>query len=109
MWNASLIAGDAASEIRKIKEQPGANIMKYGVSELDRTLVANHLVAEYNLSIVPTRVGGGKRAFEDVEGSLLNLQCVDTHRFSNGVVVLNYVPRWQFTLILRQGDSIRAP
>jgi dihydrofolate reductase len=92
-WNASLIAGDAASEIRKIKEQPGAHIMKYGVSELDRTLVANHLVDEYHLSIVPTRVGRGKRAFEDVDGSLLNLQCVDTHRFSNGVVVLNYVPR----------------
>jgi dihydrofolate reductase len=92
-WNASLIAGDAASEIRKIKEQPGANIMKYGVSELDRTLVANHLVDEYHLWIVPTRVGRGKRAFEDVDGSLLTLKCVDAHCFSNGVVVLNYVPR----------------
>lgn len=36
-WNASLIAGDVAAELATIKKQPGANIMKYGISDLDRT------------------------------------------------------------------------
>lgn len=92
-WNASLITADAVAEIRRVKEQPGATILKYGISELDRTLLANNLVDEYDLWILPTRVGRGKRAFEDVEASSLNLVCIDTHRFSNGSVILKYVPR----------------
>ena len=64
-WNASLIKGDVAAEIAKIKRQSGKNIMKYGFSSLDRTLVANNLVEEFGLC--PTYVGAGKRAFEDVD------------------------------------------
>jgi dihydrofolate reductase len=41
--------------------------MKYGVSSLNRTLVANNLVEEFSLWIMPTYVGAGKRAFEDVD------------------------------------------
>jgi dihydrofolate reductase len=80
-WNASLIEGDVAAEIAKIKQQRGGNILKYGVSNLDQTLLANKLVDEYQLSIVPTRVGYGKRAFRDVDPSLVNLELGDRHRF----------------------------
>lgn len=92
-WNAALISGDVAAEIAKIKKQPGGNIIKYGVSELDRTLVANKLVDEYQLWVVPKRVGEGKRAFEDVDPSLLTLDLLGTHRFTNGVVIIKYAPR----------------
>ncbi len=81
-----------AAEIAKIKRQSGKNIMKYGVSSLDRTLVANNLVDEFSLSIIPTYVGAGKRAFEDVD-TRVNLDLVDTHQFKNGVVILTYVPK----------------
>jgi dihydrofolate reductase len=86
-WNASLIAGDLATELAEVKRQPGGSIMKYGVSVLDRTLVANKLVDECQLWMLPTRVGEGKRAFQDVDPTLLNLELVDTHRFRNGVVI----------------------
>jgi dihydrofolate reductase len=92
-WNASLIEGDVATAIARIKKEPGGNILKYGVGNLDRTLLVSRLVDEYRLSILPTRVGHGKRAFEDVEPSLLALDLVGTHRFKNGVVTLTYVPR----------------
>ena len=39
-WNASLIAGDAATELAKVKQQRGGNIMKYGVTQLDQALQA---------------------------------------------------------------------
>ncbi|MER8704122.1 MULTISPECIES: dihydrofolate reductase family protein [unclassified Mesorhizobium] len=91
-WNASLIEGDVAAEIARIKQQTGGNILKYGVSNLDQTLLANRLVDEYQLSIVPTRVGLGKRAFQDVDPSLVKLELIDTHRFKNGVITLTYVP-----------------
>jgi dihydrofolate reductase len=94
-WNASLIDGDVATKLAEVKREPGGNIMKYGISELDRTLVANTLVDEYHIWVLPTRVGQGKRAFEDIDPSLLKLDLVDTHRFANGVVILNYVARGQ--------------
>ncbi|MEI9431383.1 dihydrofolate reductase family protein [Mesorhizobium sp. Cs1299R1N3] len=90
-WNAALINGDVAEALAALKRQPGGDILKYGVSQLDRTLLSAGLVDEYHLSIVPTWVGHGKRAFDDV-GSI-NLDLVGTHRFDNGVVTLTYVPR----------------
>lgn len=90
-WNATLLDGDVAQALAAIKRQPGGDILKYGVSQLDRTLLSSGLVDEYHLSIVPTWVGHGKRAFDDV-GSI-NLDLVGTHRFDNGVVTLTYVPR----------------
>jgi len=88
-WNASLIKGDAAAELARIK-QDGANLLKYGITELDATLLAHGLIDEYHIWIMPTRVGTGKRAFQDVDASLLALELINTHPFSNGVVVLNY-------------------
>ncbi|WP_246689075.1 dihydrofolate reductase family protein [Mesorhizobium sp. WSM4310] len=90
-WNATLLDGDVAESLAALKRQPGGDILKYGVSQLDRTLLCAGLVDEYHLSIVPTRVGHGKRAFEDV-GSI-SLDLAGTHRFDNGVVTLTYVPR----------------
>lgn len=93
-WNASLIKGDVAAELAKIKQQqPGGNIVKYGITNLDRTLLAAGLVDEYQIWVIPKVVGEGKRAFEDVDNDLVRLKLVDTHRFKNGVMVLTYVPQ----------------
>ncbi|RUW50644.1 dihydrofolate reductase family protein [Mesorhizobium sp. M8A.F.Ca.ET.021.01.1.1] len=90
-WNATLLDGDVVQALAAIKRQPGGDILKYGVSQLDRTLLGAGLVDEYHLSIVPTWVGHGKRAFDDV--GPVDLDLVGTHRFANGVVTLTYVPR----------------
>ena len=89
-WNASLIEGDVAEGLAAIKAQDGGDILKYGISQLDQTLLASKLVDEYQLSIVPTRVGYGKRAFQDVDPSLVRLELTDTRRFDSGVVTLTY-------------------
>lgn len=91
-WNGSIIQGDVGTALAKEKNRPGKKIIKYGVSQLDRTLLAHHLVDEYNIWIMPTRVGAGKRIFADVESDQLKLELTSTHRFRNGVVVLNYTP-----------------
>jgi dihydrofolate reductase len=92
-WNASLLKGDVAKELAKLKRENGGHIMKYGVTALDRTLLDNKLVDEYDLWIIPTRVGQGKRAFADIEADKLDLELLRTHRFANGGVVLTYRPR----------------
>jgi dihydrofolate reductase len=93
-WNASVISGEVGATLRALKEQSGGTIMKYGVSQLDRTLLANKLVDEYGLWIVPTVVRKGKRAFEDVGPSLPKLDLVDVRRFNNGSAILRYSPRY---------------
>ncbi|MGF0248666.1 dihydrofolate reductase family protein, partial [Rhodococcus erythropolis] len=70
-WNASLIEGDVAAELARIKQQPGGNIVKYGITSLDRTLRAAGLVDEYQIWVIPKVVGEGKRAFEDVDNDLV--------------------------------------
>jgi dihydrofolate reductase len=93
-WNASVISGEVGATLRALKEQSGGAILKYGVSQLDRTLLANRLVDEYNLWIVPTVVRQGKRAFEDVAASLPKLDLVDVRRFNSGSAILRYSPRY---------------
>jgi dihydrofolate reductase len=84
--------GRRGQELATLKSQAGGHILKYGVSKLDRTLLHNGLVDEYDLWIMPTRVGQGKRAFADVDADKLNLEFIRTHQFGNGVVILKYRP-----------------
>lgn len=89
-WNASLLKGDVAKALAALKSQTGGNILKYGVTALDRTLLNQNLVDEYDLWIMPTCVGQGKRAFADIAADQVNLELIRTHRFRNGVVTLTY-------------------
>ena len=92
-WNATVIAGDLPTELREIKHQSGGDIMKYGITQLDNTLLASGLVDEYHLWIMRLRVGEGKRTFADVDPSLVNLELFATHTFQNGAVTLSCFAR----------------
>lgn len=92
-WNAEIIEGDVVAAIAKLKQEPGGTILKYGLTQLDQTLLSAGLIDEFQLSIIPTKVGAGKRAFEDIEPADLRLELTDTHRFDNGVMLMTYVPR----------------
>jgi dihydrofolate reductase len=92
-WNDSLFKGDVAKELAALKSQTGGHILKYRVTALDRTLLDSRLVDEYDLWIMPTHVGQGKRAFADIDTNKLNLELIRTHQFGNGVVALTYRPR----------------
>ena len=49
------------------------------------------LVDEYHLWIMPLRLGEGKRAFADVDASLVNLELFATHTFKNGALIVSYL------------------
>src|SRR5215213_7748184 len=38
-WNATLIKGDVAEEIRKLKQEPGKSLLQYGVGKLTHTML----------------------------------------------------------------------
>jgi dihydrofolate reductase len=89
-WNANLIEGDVAEEIRKLKEQPGQNILQYGSGELTRTLLQHGLVDEFRILVYPVAVGGGQHIFENIEKFPMKL--LEAKPFSTGVVALHYQP-----------------
>ena len=92
-WNATLLRGDAAEEVARLKEQPGGNIVKYGTGELDRTLVEHGLVDEFHFWYFPVILGAGKHLFEGAGFDTTHLKLADISRFESGIVVHVYVPR----------------
>ena len=89
-WNNStLIKGDVAEEIAKLKRQPGKDITSIGSGTLVRSLLQNSLLDELRLMIHPIVLDGGKRLFEDGRDREA-LKLVDSRRFATGVIYLTY-------------------
>jgi dihydrofolate reductase len=91
-WNATLLGSDVVAAIERLKGRPGKDLIKYGNSRLDATLLRAGLVDELHVWIMPVVVGSGQRIFEDVETSSLKLTLTDVHKLRNGSVVLTYIP-----------------
>jgi dihydrofolate reductase len=90
-WNATLLGSDVVAAIEQLKAQPGKDLIKYGNSRLDATLLSAGLVDELRVWIMPVVVGGGQRIFEDVETSSIKLALTEVHKLRNGSVVLTYL------------------
>jgi dihydrofolate reductase len=91
-WNATLLGPDIVSAIRDLKAQPGKDLIKYGNSRLDATLLRAGLVDELRLWIMPVVVGSGQRIFATVDTSSLRLTLTDVSKLRNGSAVLTYAP-----------------
>jgi len=91
-WNNStLITGDVAEEVSRLKQRLGQDILIGGSGELVNTLMGHDLIDEYRLMVFPVVVGSGKHLFG--EGSATKtLQLMETKTFASGVVVLSYEP-----------------
>jgi dihydrofolate reductase len=92
-WNNStLIGGDIAEGVGRLKQQDGKDILVFGSGELVRTLMENDLIDEYRLMVHPVVVGEGKRLFGDA-GEVRDLRLVDTKQVGpDGVLILTYRP-----------------
>jgi dihydrofolate reductase len=87
-WNATIIKGDLATEVAKLKEQPGRDLLIYGSGDLVDELTRHGLIDEYRLMVHPVIVGSGKRLFNGLATTTLHL--VDTTGTDTGVVALTY-------------------
>jgi len=91
-WNNStLIKGNVAEEISRLKRQPGKDIGITGSVTLVQSLLQEDLLDELGLMIHPIVLGSGKRLFED-GGDQKALELVDSKTFSTGVLYLTYQP-----------------
>ncbi|WP_406229897.1 dihydrofolate reductase family protein [Nocardia sp. NBC_01009] len=90
-WNATILQGDVTEAVRVLKEQDGADILKFGTGSLSHLLLDNKLVDEYHFWIFPTIAGAGTRLFEGRDVS--HLELLDTTTFKSGIVVHRLAPR----------------
>jgi len=87
--NSELVSGDAAYEIRKLKEQNGPELQVHGSGKLIQTLLKNDLVDEFRLKIFPITLGAGKRLFS--EGAVpAGFRLVDCKTTPRGVIASVY-------------------
>ena len=89
--NSTLIRGDVAQELRRIKREPGKDISITGSATLVRSLLRDGLIDELRLLLHPIVVGSGRRLFED-GGDRVPLKLVESRTFSTGVLYLTYAP-----------------
>ncbi|MFC8342842.1 dihydrofolate reductase family protein [Streptomyces sp. NPDC057280] len=89
-WNATVLAGEAAETVAKLKQQPGGDIVMYGSFTLTRTLLEQNLIDELNLGVHPLVVGEGRRLFDSA--SPRSLRFVSATPNATGVVTLTYAP-----------------
>lgn len=90
-WNATLLKGDLAEELSRLKQEDGQDILVFGSGRLVQTLHERGLIDEYRFMVFPVVLGSGQRLFQDgKEARALKLN--EARTFNSGVVVLSYQP-----------------
>ena len=90
--NSTVIKGDIAEEVSKLKGQPGGDILVNGSAQLVGTLVEHDLVDEYRLMVFPVVLGSGKRLFGETSDKK-SLRLTGSQPVGpDGVIVLTYEP-----------------
>jgi len=89
--DATLIGGDVAGEVARLKQQPGGPIGLHGSPTLVESLVQAGLVDELRLEIYPVVAGTGARLFRDGAASK-RLRLLASQTSSNGVIIASYGP-----------------
>jgi dihydrofolate reductase len=86
-WNSTLLKGDVADAVGKLKEEPGEDLLIYGSGALVNTLMPHNLIDEYRLMIYPLVLGRGRRFFRDGNDKTA-LALKRTETASTGVTML---------------------
>lgn len=89
---AQVVRGDAVSEVRRLKEGEGQQMVLWGSLSLAHALMAADLIDEYHLQLCPTLVGAGRRLFPDRD-AYARLRRVAMRTYDTGVVFLHYEPQ----------------
>jgi dihydrofolate reductase len=89
--NSTLLQGDGADAVAKLKKQPGKDLVILGSGELVKSLMRRNLIDMYVLQIHPLLLGAGRRLFSE-DGSYAALKLVDCKTTSTGVIIATYLP-----------------
>ncbi len=91
-WNAKLLEGDAADAVRKLKEQDGGDLLKFGTGSFSKTLLEHKLVDEYHFWVFPV-LADGETMFAGQGLDIHHLELLGTTTFKSGIVVHKLAPK----------------
>lgn len=87
--NTSVLSGDVAGAVHKLKAEGGGDILIYGSAGLVHTLLPHGLVDEVRMMIYPTVLGRGTRLFPAGYTSTLELKQI--RPLGSGIVHAEYL------------------
>ena len=88
-WNNStVLKGELADEVGKLKQEHDGDIVVHGSAQLAQALIERHLVDELRLMVYPVLLGSGKRLFG--ESGKKTLRLTDSKVVGDGVAILVY-------------------
>ena len=89
--DTTVLSGDLAAAIGRLKAKPGGELQVHGSGTLIRWLLDNDLVDEMTLLVVPVVLGQGTRLFPDT-GPDMAFDLVESRADSKGVTIQVYRP-----------------
>ncbi|MEL6391550.1 MAG: dihydrofolate reductase family protein, partial [Bacteroidota bacterium] len=87
--NLTFYNGDLKSLVQQLKQSRGQNIFCDGGAEIVTLLLAEKLIDEIILSIIPILIGDGIRLFKNQRPEQ-ELQLVSSKKYDSGLVQLHY-------------------
>jgi dihydrofolate reductase len=91
-WNnTNLVKGDLATEMRKLKQEPGPDMVILGSGSIVSQLAQEGLIDEYQIVVNPIALGAGRTMFDGIKEKL-RLKLTKSRAFNNGNVLLCYEP-----------------
>jgi dihydrofolate reductase len=89
-WNNStVLTGDVAEEVSKLKQDVDGVILVAGSAQLVQTLLEHDLVDELRLMVFPVVLGRGKRLFGETSDKK-RLRLTDSKAVGDGITILTY-------------------
>jgi dihydrofolate reductase len=89
--NSTVLSGDLATEVSRLKEEVDGDIVVHGSAQLAQALVEQGLVDELRLMVFPVVLGSGKRLFGETSDKK-PLRLSDSRTVGDGVAILIYEP-----------------
>jgi dihydrofolate reductase len=91
-WNNStVLEGDVAESVSKLKAEQDGDIVVHGSAQLVQALIEHDLVDELRLMVFPVVLGSGKRLFGETSDKK-SLRLTDSKTVGDGVALLIYEP-----------------
>ena len=90
-WNATVLQGDVADAVSRLRREAGRDILMYGSATLAHSLIERDLIDEFRLMIHPIVVGHGRHLFER-GASNKTLKLRSTTTTATGIVIAVYEP-----------------
>jgi len=89
-WNnTTVLKGDLAGEVAKLKQEHDGDVVVHGSAQLAQGLIEHDLVDEIRLMVYPVLLGSGKRLFGETSGKKA-LRLSDSKVVGDGVAILIY-------------------